>query len=61
MQDFDFLKEFMFNPEDEEDISKKIEKALVEIDFKKIKDQLRNKYSWEKSAEVFYNALLNQK
>lgn len=59
MSDFDFLKEYSFNPLNQQEFEKKLLKALEEGDIKadELRQCLKDKYSWEKSAKDYNLAL----
>ncbi|KAF0151100.1 MAG: group 1 glycosyl transferase [Ignavibacteria bacterium] len=57
LSEFDFYKEYLFNPFDVEDLSKKIEFILHDRRFesknKLIKLEISRRYDWRRSAEIF--------
>lgn len=57
MKEFDFLKNYMFNPLSESELKEKIDFALTENDFNLLKEQVQKKYNWNISAEEFIKAV----
>ncbi|KQS52738.1 MAG: glycosyltransferase family 4 protein [Flavobacterium sp.] len=59
MSDFDFLKEYSFNPLNQQEFEEKLLKTLREGDIKveELRQYLKDKYSWEKSARNYNLAL----
>lgn len=61
MSDFDFLREYSFNPLDQNDFKRVLLKGL-EINNEEvleIREKLENKYSWSKAAKVLNQAIDN--
>lgn len=60
MSDFDFFNEYSFNPLDENELINQIRKILIDKDYpaERIKNEITNKYSWKRSAEILKKALL---
>lgn len=52
MADFDFLKEFMFDPLDKKDMANTIQKVLTNKVTMPNIEEVKTKYSWEVSAEI---------
>lgn len=61
MEDFDFLKDYQFNPSNQEELNKKILKTLKEkkYPFDDILDKIDKKYSWETASNNLYLRLIN--
>jgi len=57
MSDFKFIKPFLFNPLDKNELNQKIIQALNHTDWKANKQKMLEKYSWEKSANEFLKAI----
>ena len=57
MNDFYFIKEFLFNPYSIDDFNSKILKALHDPKEENILSEMKKSYDWGKSAEVFYKRI----
>ena len=57
MNDFYFIKEFLFNPYSMDDFNSKILKALHDPKEENILSEMKKSYDWGKSAEVFYKRI----
>ncbi|WP_125718523.1 glycosyltransferase family 4 protein [Flavobacterium ustbae] len=63
MSDFTFFKEYYFDPFDQTDFNTKLLKILEEnhdSDFEIMAQEIKAKYSWQKSAEVLYELIKQQ-
>lgn len=60
MLDFEFIKEFMFNPTDSTDLNNSIQKALLSDDFERLKLNVYQKYTWKNSSEVLLEIIRNE-
>ena len=60
MSDFTFIKEYLFNPNCTKDLNKKLMKAIESKLEKTVIEEMKSKYSWEKSASVLQNIDKNE-
>lgn len=63
MSDFDFLKDYSFDPFNQKDFEMKLLKALTmnATDLKSLQEALQKKYSWKKAAKAFNDAIEQKK
>jgi glycosyltransferase involved in cell wall biosynthesis len=59
MAEFTFMKDFLFDPNSIEEIGQKITFAISQHSAKKIRETVKEKYSWKISASVLNNILRN--
>lgn len=60
MSDFSFFEDYFFDPHNQIDFNDKLQKILKEnlgADFKIMAQKIKEKYSWEKSAEIVYRLI----
>ncbi|HSZ85277.1 MAG TPA: glycosyltransferase family 1 protein [Puia sp.] len=61
MKDYYFFKPYTFDPDDEKDFEEKLNHTIhnlpTENFIKKTADEVFNSYSWQRSADIFYNLL----
>jgi len=60
MSDFSFFNDFYFDPNNQAEFNIKLQKILkenVKSDFEAISQEIKEKYSWKKSAEILYNLI----
>lgn len=61
MSDFTFFEDFLFNPNDLDDLNLKIIKALQNPNIEEIKTKMRKKYNWETSSSIFVDVINKMK
>lgn len=61
MSDFDFMPDFLFNPNSVEEINNKINYALSFESVENIKPLIKKKYDWKISADVLMNIFISSK
>jgi glycosyltransferase involved in cell wall biosynthesis len=65
MKDYHFFEPYTFDPDDEKDFEKKLNDTIHDLpDEKFIKNaafEVLNNYSWQRSADIFYNLLNSNK
>lgn len=63
MSDFDFLAPYSFDPLNQKDFEEKLQKVISidEQEMLKLQEALQKKYSWQKAAKIFNEAIEQQK
>lgn len=60
MSDFTFIKDYLFDPNSIEDLNEKLMKAVGSKLEKKVIEEMKSRYSWEKSALVLQKLIKNE-
>ena len=64
MSDFSFFNDFYFDPHNQAEFNIKLQKILNEnlsSDFERMAEDIKEKYSWKKSAEILYHLITKTK
>jgi len=64
MSDFSFFKDFYFDPHNQAEFNIKLQRILNEnlsSDFETMAEDIKQKYSWKKSAEILYHLITKTK
>jgi len=59
MKDFDFIEDYLFDPNSLHDLNDKILKSIHNNISSEIPNRMKLKYSWNKSARILYNLIKN--
>lgn len=60
MSDFTFFKDYYFDPYNQDEFNQKLQKILtqkVALDFEIMAQNIKEKYRWQKSADILYNLI----
>lgn len=57
MSDFDFLNEFLFSPNDTQEMNKKIHQAIRFDDWASVKRKMIEKYNWKNAGQAYLKAI----
>lgn len=60
MKDFDFIEDYLFDPNSPQDLNDKLSKAIHNNISNEMVKNMKLKYSWEESAKIIYNLIKNK-